>query len=125
MRIVYSDHRSTFEELVEGDKTFSIHHKNIQSLFIEIYNFLVRQDEQRFSFKENNRFSLRNAYERLHLFLQNKYKKMETRLPMPALQEIFVTYWFCLKVNFISSVTQPYVKSPIQSLVKPLEWSFL
>ena len=40
MRIVYSDHRSTFEELVEGDKTFSIHHKNIQSLFIEIYNFL-------------------------------------------------------------------------------------
>ena len=88
MRIVYSDHRSTFEELVEGDKTFSIHHKNIQSLFIEIYNFLVRHDEQRFSFKENNRFSLRNAYERLHLFLQNKYKKMETRLPMPALQEI-------------------------------------
>ena len=61
----------------------------------------------------------------LHLFPQNKYKKMETRLPMPALQEIFVTYWFCLKVNFISSVTQPYVKSPIQSLVKPLEWSFL
>ena len=29
---------------------------------------------------------------------------METRLPMPALQEIFATCWFCIKVNFISSV---------------------
>ena len=38
--IVYSDQISTFEELLEGDKTFSIHRKNIQSLFIEIYNFL-------------------------------------------------------------------------------------
>ena len=50
---------------------------------------------------------------------------MQTRLPMSALQEIFVTSWFRLKVNFISSVTQPYVKSPIQSLVKPVGWSFL
>ena len=40
LRIVYSDQSSTFEELLEGDKTFSIHRKNIQSLFIEIYNFL-------------------------------------------------------------------------------------
>ena len=38
--IVYSDQSSTFEELLEGDKTFSIHRKNSQSLSIKIYNFL-------------------------------------------------------------------------------------
>ena len=40
LRTVYSDQSSTFEELLEGDQTFSIHRKNIQSLFTEIYNFL-------------------------------------------------------------------------------------
>ena len=40
LRIVYSDQSSTFEELLERDKTFSIHHKNIQSLATEIYTFL-------------------------------------------------------------------------------------
>ena len=40
LRIVYSDQKSTFEELLEGDKTFSIHRKNIQSLSIEVFNFL-------------------------------------------------------------------------------------
>ena len=38
-RIVYSDQSSTFEELLERDKTFSFHHKNIQNLAIEIYKF--------------------------------------------------------------------------------------
>ena len=33
-RIVYSDQSSTFEELLERDKTFSFHHKKIQSLAI-------------------------------------------------------------------------------------------
>ena len=40
LRIIYSDQNSTFEALLEGDKTFSIHRKNIQSFSIEIYNFL-------------------------------------------------------------------------------------
>ena len=30
LRIVYSDHSSTFEELLERNKTFSIHHKDIK-----------------------------------------------------------------------------------------------
>ena len=29
---------------------------------------------------------------------------METRLAMPALQEIFATCWFCIKVNFIQLI---------------------
>ena len=40
LRIVYSDYKSLFCELLEKDKLFSIHHKNIQSLAIEIYKFL-------------------------------------------------------------------------------------
>ena len=36
LRTVYSDQSSTFEELQEGDKTFYIHRKNIQSLSIEV-----------------------------------------------------------------------------------------
>ena len=42
-----------------------------------------------------------------HTFFQNQNKKMETRLPMPALQEIFAICWFCLKINFISLVNPP------------------
>ena len=42
-----------------------------------------------------------------HIFLQNKYKETETRLSMPALQKIFATCRFCLKLNFISSVNLP------------------
>ena len=40
LRIVYSDYKSSFCELLEKDKSFSIHHKSIQSLAIEIYKFL-------------------------------------------------------------------------------------
>ena len=67
LRIVYSDESSTFEELLERDKTFSIHHKNIQSLAIEIYKFGNGLSPEImnsvFNLKENNRYSLRNVYE--------------------------------------------------------------
>ena len=37
LRIVYSDTLTSFEELLVKDKTFTIHHRNIQPLSIEIY----------------------------------------------------------------------------------------
>ena len=37
LRIVYSDYKSSFCELLEKDKSFLIHHKNIQSLAIDIF----------------------------------------------------------------------------------------
>ena len=40
LRIVYSDYKSSFNTLLEKDGSFSIHHKNIQSLANEIYKFL-------------------------------------------------------------------------------------
>ena len=40
LRIVYSDYKLSSCELLEKDKSFSIHHKKIQSLAIKIYKFL-------------------------------------------------------------------------------------
>ena len=61
LRIIYSDQKSTIEELLERDKTFFIHHKNIQSLAIEIYKFVNGPEimDSVFLFKENKRYSLR------------------------------------------------------------------
>ena len=36
LRIVYIDNISSFEELLKKDKSFCIHHRNIQSLAIKL-----------------------------------------------------------------------------------------
>ena len=39
LRLVYSDHVSSFDESLKKDRSFSIHRRNIQSLAIELYKF--------------------------------------------------------------------------------------
>ena len=37
LRLIYNDKKSYFENLLDKDKSVSIHHKNLRSLAIEIY----------------------------------------------------------------------------------------
>ena len=37
LRLIYNDKKSSFENLLDKDKSVSIHHKNLRSLAIEIY----------------------------------------------------------------------------------------
>ena len=41
LRLVYSDHVSSFDELLKKGGSFSIHHRNIQRLAIELYKFFT------------------------------------------------------------------------------------
>ena len=37
LRIIYDDNKSSFDESLQKDKSITIHHRNIQSLAIELY----------------------------------------------------------------------------------------
>ena len=40
LRIVYSDYKLTFQKLQDKDASFSVHHKNMETLAIEIYKHI-------------------------------------------------------------------------------------
>ena len=40
LRLVYFDYKSSFQELLDKDAFFSVHHRNIQTLAIEIYKHI-------------------------------------------------------------------------------------
>ena len=45
LRLVYDDSLSTFEELLEKDNSFIVHHYNIQTLCIELYKVFSGQSQ--------------------------------------------------------------------------------
>ena len=56
LRIVYDDYTSEFEELLEKDNSFTVHHYNIQTLCIEMYKVLSGQSQTIF----NDLFEIKN-----------------------------------------------------------------
>ena len=63
LRLVYGDYGSTFEELLEKDNSFSVHHYNIQTLCIELYKVFTEQSQTIFSDlfeRKNISYSLRS-----------------------------------------------------------------
>ena len=45
LKLVYGDYGSTFEELLEKDDSFTVHHYNIQTLCIELYQVFTGQSQ--------------------------------------------------------------------------------
>ena len=48
LRLVYDDYSSSFEKLLERDYSFTIHHQNIQSMLIELYESLNKAFAEKF-----------------------------------------------------------------------------
>ena len=76
LRLIYEDYNATFEELLEIDGSFSVHHFNIQTLLIEIYKFCNGLSIQIFCdlFQiKNNRYCLRSNSDLQRTNVQSVY----------------------------------------------------
>ena len=117
LRIVYSDYKSTFQELQDKDAFFSVHHRNIQTLAIKIYEHIhglsLAIMGEVFKINRNFPYNLRTYYDfssrvpktvkygtETNSFLAPKVwtlvpektnQEMETRLSMSFMQNLFAT----------------------------------
>ena len=70
LRLIYFDKKSSFEELLEYDRTMSIHHLNIQALAIQMYkistdkcvpivkDIFIHREQDRYNLRLKNKFVL-------------------------------------------------------------------
>ena len=64
LRLIYSDKKSSYENLLEKDNSVSIHHKNIQALAIEMFKVKHKLCPEITSYifmeRRNNQYNMRN-----------------------------------------------------------------
>ena len=112
LRLVYSDHVSSFDELLKKGQSFSIHHRNIQSLAIELDKFFYSLSpsimKNAFHLNTNIPYNLRSRSE---LYCRNP-KTVKYRIE--ALSYLAPIIWSLVPCDIKSSKSLDVFKSKIR-----------
>ena len=86
LRIVYFDYKSAFQELLDKGGSFSLRHRNIQTLAIEIYKHIhgIRQQLK-------GKFS---KLTELYHITSRTHKEISSRIPKTEEQKQFLFFFF-------------------------------
>ena len=70
LRIIYNDKKSSFQELLDKDQSVCLHHRNLQTLSVEMFkvtnglspeifsNLFEKKDHTIYNFRNNSRFDI-------------------------------------------------------------------